>query len=92
MIGIEENVDWVWTMDDDAVPEPNTLAELLEGLKKSTWIVRPRNRGKHCPIFAGRMGYCIHRTRRMYGWQMRRQWCNALKWGWWRFDPFPGQV
>ncbi len=40
-MGIEENVDWVWTMDDDAVPEPNAMAELLEGLKKARALYDP---------------------------------------------------
>ena len=40
-IAIKQDVDWVWTMDDDAVPEPDALSELLRGLAATEATLSP---------------------------------------------------
>ena len=40
-ISIKEQADWIWTMDDDAVPEPDALSELLDGLAATEATLSP---------------------------------------------------
>jgi rhamnopyranosyl-N-acetylglucosaminyl-diphospho-decaprenol beta-1,3/1,4-galactofuranosyltransferase len=40
-VGLERNMDWLWTMDDDTIPSPDALEQLLAGLARRDGLPEP---------------------------------------------------
>jgi rhamnopyranosyl-N-acetylglucosaminyl-diphospho-decaprenol beta-1,3/1,4-galactofuranosyltransferase len=40
-VGLERDMDWLWTMDDDTIPRPDALEQLLAGLARRDGLPEP---------------------------------------------------
>jgi rhamnopyranosyl-N-acetylglucosaminyl-diphospho-decaprenol beta-1,3/1,4-galactofuranosyltransferase len=40
-VGLERDMDWLWTMDDDTIPSPDALEQLLAGLARRDGLPEP---------------------------------------------------
>jgi rhamnopyranosyl-N-acetylglucosaminyl-diphospho-decaprenol beta-1,3/1,4-galactofuranosyltransferase len=40
-VGVERGMDWLWTMDDDTIPSPDALEELLAGYERRDGLPEP---------------------------------------------------
>jgi rhamnopyranosyl-N-acetylglucosaminyl-diphospho-decaprenol beta-1,3/1,4-galactofuranosyltransferase len=62
---LETGADWAWVMDDDIVPDPDTLADLLdEGRQHQPCVVQPRMEVYDTGEVTNTQGWCgvlVHR-------------------------------